>query len=319
MYKILIDTCVWLDLAKDPKQHPLIELVIDLINSREIEIIIPSTVFDEFKRNKSRIVKESSQSLISNVKRVREALEKFGTLENKDSAIQELDNFNYKIPRLAEAISGAIQNIDSIMKHAELAKISDPAKLRAADRAVNRIAPFHKGKNSMNDAIILECFFEVVKTENKGGTRFIFITHNKHDFSNPLNENEPHPDFSKMFSKIKCRYITKLSEALNKIRPDLVTESMIENEYFLEPRTFADLQKAETMLYEQVWFSRHQAAKQNYEPGILRESEKYAASIIAKHGHENLGPWTDFEWGMISGKLSAIRWTMGYEWDMLDS
>jgi hypothetical protein len=319
MHKILIDTCVWLDLAKDPKQHPLVELLIDLINSGEVEVIIPFIVFDEFKRNKNRIVKESTQSLASNLKRVREAFEKFGNPESRDSAIQELDNINYKIPRLGEAVSDAIQNISNIMKGVEKVKISDLVKLRAAERAVNRVAPFHRGKNSMNDAMILECFFDVVKNQSGSGARFIFITHNKNDFSDPLNEIEPHPDFSRMFSKIKCRYLTKLSEALNKVRPDLVTQSMIENEYFLEPRTLADLQNAETMLYEKVWFSRHQAAKRTYDSDTLRESEKYASEIIARQGQGNLGPWTDFEWGMISGKLSAVRWMMGYDWDMLDS
>ena len=29
------------------------------------------------------------------------------------------------------------------------------------------------------------------------------------------------------------------------------------------------------------------------------------------------GPYTDFEWGMINGKLSALRWILGDEWDML--
>lgn len=36
-------------------------------------------------------------------------------------------------------------------------------------------------------------------------------------------------------------------------------------------------------------------------------------------GTEELGPWTNFEWGMINGKLSAIRWVLGDEWDMLDT
>ncbi len=28
---------------------------------------------------------------------------------------------------------------------------------------------------------------------------------------------------------------------------------------------------------------------------------------------------SDFHWGMLSGKLSTLRWVMGDEWDNLDS
>lgn len=32
-----------------------------------------------------------------------------------------------------------------------------------------------------------------------------------------------------------------------------------------------------------------------------------------------LGPYTDFELGMLNGKLSTLRWVLGSEWDFLDT
>jgi hypothetical protein len=52
---------------------------------------------------------------------------------------------------------------------------------------------------------------------------------------------------------------------------------------------------------------------------IFGKVRKAAKSVEAEYGRKNLGPYDDFEWGMLNGKLSAQRWVMGDEWDMLDT
>ena len=34
---------------------------------------------------------------------------------------------------------------------------------------------------------------------------------------------------------------------------------------------------------------------------------------------EELPPWSAYQYGEVCGKLSALRWVTGYEWDMLDT
>jgi hypothetical protein len=50
-----------------------------------------------------------------------------------------------------------------------------------------------------------------------------------------------------------------------------------------------------------------------------REPLKAAARVEKKYGKDNLGPYSKFDWGMINGKLSALRWVLGDEWDTLDT
>ncbi len=341
MHKILVDTCVWLDMTKDPEQQTLLNVVEELVKRKELTLLVPRIVVDEFARNKERIIKESSQSLSSVFKRVKYVVDKFGDPKKKKAVLEQLDNVDYKIPSLGESVITSVTRIEKLLKDATIIETTDDIKLRAVQRAIEKRAPFHRQKNSINDALIIEIYATCIQDNNSTGIRFAFVTHNKNDFSLPNgNDKIPHPDLAMYFSKIKSKYYIKLAEAVHRIKPDLVTDIMIEDEWFEEPRSFTEILEAEKELLDKIWYNRHQnwlyrikigkdkivdkVPEGKYTPNvtpreIFEGARKAAKSVEERYGIKNLGPWDDFEWGMLNGKLSALRWVTGEEWDNLDT
>lgn len=339
MFRILIDTCVFLDLAKDHEQQPLLTALEELIQRKEVSLIIPETVVTEFNNNKARVLKEISQSMSNVFKRVKDIVDKFGDPKKKKAALEQLRDVDYKIPIVGGAATISLDRIDKLLKSSTVIPASDSVKLKAAERAIKKKAPFHRQKNSFNDAIIIETYFECVCDKRNIGSRFAFITHNKLDFSDTnQNDRHPHPDFASYFSKIKSLYFIKLSEALHRIRPELVTDIMLEEEFHFETRAYKDIRTAEDELEEKIWYNRHQIRAERVEAGLIKiinredftintaqttivkeiweGAKKSAKRIEKKYGKENL-QWDDFDWGMLNGKLSALRWVIGEDWDNL--
>lgn len=71
-------------------------------------------------------------------------------------------------------------------------------------------------------------------------------------------------------------------------------------------------------LWDQVWWNRHKVLVEKVENGEhinIPESAFAAAKRIEdKYGLENLG-WDDVDWGILQGKMAALAWVLGSEWD----
>ena len=343
MFKILIDTCVWLDLAKDYQQRAILAALEELIRQEEIELILPRAIIDEFVRNKAHVIEESRRSLSSTLKRVKEVVEKFGDPRQKRMVLHQLNDMDHRLPTLGEAAVDTVGRIESLFARIPVIEISDAVKLRAAQRAIDKRAPFHRQRNGIDDAILIEVYADAAGAKAKTRTRFAFITHNTKDFSYPNANNKlPHPDMAACFSPRKSLYFITLGEALRRVAPTQFADLMIEQEWVEEPRRLTEILDAIDELVTKVWYDRHQVSRQKIECGEIKIVEKEtfpvknhrhrpiqrdiwegalksAAKVEKRFGLENLGPWTKFEWGMLNGKLSALRWVLGEEWDMLDT
>jgi hypothetical protein len=301
-------------------------------------------VVSEFHKNRSRVAKSSAKSLSTHFNLVKDAVRRAdGDAKQKQKVLGYLSDIDHRIPILGGAAEGTLARIDAILAAATCIEVSDKAKVLAADRALHRKAPcHHENKNSMADAMLIETYFECVRTRAAVGQRFAFVTHNKHDFSlSNGNQKLPHGDLAGSFSKIKSMYFINLVECLRRIDPMRVTDAMWQSEWEQEPRSLTDMLDAMHALTTQVWYNRHKYRAWQIEKGKLRivsreewdrkrlntqthildEIWKGALRSAKKAerelGQGNYGPWTDFEWGMINGKLSALRWMLGEDWDEL--
>ena len=337
MFKILIDTCVWLDIAKDYHQQALLAGIEELIHQKKISLILPQTICDEFSRNKARIAKDSCKSQTDVLKRAKEIMHKFGNSKSKNLVLDQLNEVDYKIPMLGESAIESIQRIEKIFDAATVLLVPDFIKSRAAQRAIDKKAPFHRQRNGIDDSILIEMYADCLHNA-KPGERFAFVTHNKKDFSHSTdNEKSPHPDIAALFSRVKSLYFIRLGEAMKRIAPDEISDLIFEYEWTEESRQLAEIVDAVNELLDKIWYNRHQNLRFRIEHGeiklvdkdtgqrnvcqqdIWKGAQESAKKLEKKYGKKNLGPWDDFEWGMLNGKLSALRWVLGEEWDMLDT
>lgn len=342
MYRLLLDTCVWLDIAKDYRLHSLIPVLERLVETNTLSLIVPQTVIDEFERNRARVAEDSCRSLSSVFKRVKAAVKDFGDPDDKESVLAHLDDVDHQIPLLGENAIQSIGRIESLMNTGSVIAVEDSTKLLAADRAIEAKAPFHRNKNGMGDAIIFETYAACV-TSRQEPDEFAFVTHNIHDFSAADGDRRlPHTDIEAAFTSDHSFYFIDLREALSRVDTELLAEIIDEEEWTQEPRKLTEILDALDELLDKIWYGRHRTRAYAVETGKIRivEEKDYpngrydpnvirkdiwdgalnaAARVEEQYGDENLGPWSDFEWGMLSGKLSALRWMLGDEWDMLDT
>lgn len=328
MLRLLIDTSVWLDLAKRRDgQRWIVPLRVFKFQGK-LELLIPSVVIDEFERNRPRAEAAVTASVLDRFRKLRTDLHEFGG----DERMEWLEEMAHQVPMVSSGTLKNFSEISDLLQSGSRLEPSDAVIQSALNRGLNKIAPFHLNKNSAADALIIDLYGAAVHVDGWKGDSFCFVTSNYLDFSVPNGDRrEPHPDLASLFSDQRSDYFYGVEGLDAALMQNFGAEFLTEAEDVAllqeEPRTLAEILEAEKEFFDKIWYVRKLILKEKIELGedeplsvaIEERMSEAMQEIEERYGVDNVGPWDDWGWGFVHGKLSALRWVLGSEWDFLDT
>lgn len=228
---LLLDTDVWLGIAEDPRRAPLLAVIEVLLQRQALELLVPETVLDEFLNLRHEIENRATKEWAKSLKTVRETLP-IVKISPKTLSIA-LSHLNEVARHLHVFGSSATMLLDRVQSliAARAVPNSPNVKQKAVTRVTEGRAPcHHRGKNTLADALILETYIEAVASAN-ANAHFIFVTHNKSDFSSESSDKrEPHDDLAPVFDGLRSKFFIDLDLALRAVDDEAVNEAILKSD-----------------------------------------------------------------------------------------
>src|SRR5580698_3976202 len=90
----------------------------------------------------------------------------------KSTVLSQLNDVDYRLPTLGSAAADTVGRIENLFMDTAVVEISDSVKIRAAQRAIDKRAPFHRQRNGIDDAVLIEVYADAVRAKAAPGSRF---------------------------------------------------------------------------------------------------------------------------------------------------
>jgi len=328
---VLVDTSTWLDLCKRRDGQRWIVALRLLVHQVDVELLVPKLVIDEFERNRERIETSMTASVAQRFKLIKQDLNDYGgaDIEHAANVIADLAR---DVPLIGAMITRNFDEVLELLRKGRPVVPTDAEHRAVVDRGVNKLAPLHRSRNSVADALLIEIYATAAREADLTRNPDAFITSNSDDFSaRGEDKRHPHPDIALAFAPEGSTYalgVDGLNDLLLSHFGSEIAELFAETDFVEEPRRLGEITDAEKALFDRIW--HHRSLQHEYRlraagdeaelerlqaiagPALQRMEETYTQP-------GELGPYTDFELGMLNGKLSALRWVLGSEWDFLDT
>jgi hypothetical protein len=204
---LLVDTSVWLDLAKKRDGQKLIHAVGQMMLEGSVEILVPQIVRDEFERNRERIEASMTTSVADRFRNLQKEVEGLSA-EWHRPAFEATAGLAHEMPLIGTM---ATRNFTDILRLFENGRLLEPSvgdRDRVLERGLAKKAPFLRGKNSTADAMLIEMYATFSRSPSDPDDVCGFVTSNSKDFSQEKGDVRlPHPDIADLFDGESSRYL----------------------------------------------------------------------------------------------------------------
>ncbi len=235
--------------------------------------------------------------------------------------------------QIPHASARSLQNFSEISELLRQGTLLEPSTENYAEvvrRGLEKKAPLHQDKNSVADALLIEQYTSVLTADNGKCDEYVFATSNHTDFSTPKGDRrKPHPDLEHLFQPENSHYVYDVDSLVKLLGEKLGSDYLDEAEEVefiqseMPTRPLADIIAAQEEYFDKIWYGRSLIHEDETRPEISESLKRRILEarrrVEEKYAPEELPPVSDWEWGFMHGKLSALRWVLGDEWDFLDT
>jgi hypothetical protein len=265
--RLLVDTCVWLDLAKSKDGQALIVPLRVLKHGERLELLVPQVVIDEFERNRPIPEARVAQSVADRFRELRRDLHEYA---DPDRLAAWLDEMTHHVPLISAMTLQNFREISELLAAGRRLEPTAANHEQVIRRALEKRAPFHLPKNSVADALLMELYRSALDRFDSDEP-LCFVTANYEDFSARKGDRRlPHADFASLFDDRRSRYVY----GVDGLRAILAAEFGVEFEELAEevhlvheePRTFGEILETEQEYFDMSGTSVTSSASRRSQP-----------------------------------------------------